>query len=49
MCRSQTLKEEAVMLNLPWRPKDIKDAKAMRYVLKKAANREQNQPRKKQR
>jgi hypothetical protein len=39
---SQTLKQEAV---LPWRLKDVKDARAMGYLLRKAANREWNQPR----
>ena len=41
------MKEEAVTLNLPWRPKDVKDAKAVGCLLRKAANREWNQPRKK--
>ena len=45
---SQTLKQEAVTLKLPWRLKDIKDARAMGYMLRKAANREWNQPRRKQ-
>ena len=45
---SQTLKQEAVTLKLPWRLKDVKDARAMGYMLKKAANREWNQPRRKQ-
>jgi hypothetical protein len=45
---SQTLKEKAVTLKLPWRLKDVKDARAMRYMLRKAANREWNQPRRKQ-
>jgi hypothetical protein len=45
---SQTLKQEAVTLKLPWRLKAIKDARAMGYVLRKAANREWNQPRRKQ-
>ena len=40
---SQTLKEEAVTLKLPWRLKDVKDASAMGYMLRKAANREWNQ------
>jgi hypothetical protein len=35
---SQTLKQEAVTLKLPWILKDVKDAKAMGYMLKKAAN-----------
>jgi hypothetical protein len=45
---SQTLKQEAVMLKLPWRLKDVKDARAMGYMLRKAANREWNQPSRKQ-
>ncbi len=45
---SQTLKEEAVTLKLPWRLKDVKDARAMGYMLRKTANREWNQPRRKQ-
>jgi hypothetical protein len=45
---SQTLKQEAITLKLPWRLKDVKDAKAMGYMLRKAANREWNQPRRKQ-
>jgi hypothetical protein len=45
---SQTLKQEAVTLKLSWRLKDIKDARAMGYMLRKAANREWNQPRRKQ-
>ena len=45
---SQTLKEEAVTLKLPWRLKYVKDARAMGYMLRKAANREWNQPRIKQ-
>jgi hypothetical protein len=36
---SQTLKQEAVTLKLPWR---LKDARAMEYMLRKAANREWN-------
>jgi hypothetical protein len=44
---SQTLKQEAVTLKLPWRLKDVKDARSMRYMLRKAANREWNQPRRK--
>ena len=45
---SQTLKEEAVTLKLPWRLKDDKDARAMGYMLRNADNREWNQPRRKQ-
>ena len=44
---SQTLKQEAVTLKLPWRPKDIRDSRASVYLLKKAANRGWNQPRRK--
>jgi hypothetical protein len=32
MCGSQTMKEEAVTLKLPWRPKDIKDTRAVGYI-----------------
>jgi hypothetical protein len=39
---SQTLKKEAVALKLPWRLKDVKDARVMGYMLRKAANREWN-------
>ena len=35
-------------MKLPWRLKDVKDARAMGYMLRKAANREWNQPRRKQ-
>jgi hypothetical protein len=45
---SITLKQEAVTLKLPWRLKDVKDTRAMAYMLRKAANREWNQPRRKQ-
>ena len=45
---SQTLKQEAVTLKLPWKLKDVKDARAMGYMLRKAANREWNQPKRKQ-
>ena len=41
---SQTLKQEAVTLKLPWRLNDVKDARAMGYMLRKAANREWNRP-----
>ena len=30
----QTLKQEAVTLKLPWRPKDVKDARVMGYLLR---------------
>jgi hypothetical protein len=36
---SQTLKQEGVTLKLPWRHKDVKDARAMGHMLRKAANR----------
>jgi hypothetical protein len=42
------VKQEAVTLKLPWRLKDVKDARAMGYMLRKAANRKWNQPRRKQ-
>jgi hypothetical protein len=45
---SQTLKQEAVTLKLPWIFKDVKYATAMGYMLRKAANRKWNQPRRKQ-
>jgi hypothetical protein len=38
---SQTMKQEAIILKLPWR------RRAMGYMLRKAANREWNQPRRK--
>ena len=31
-------------LVLPWRPQDVGNSKAMRYLLRRAANREWNQP-----
>ena len=45
---SETLNQEAVSWKLLWRLKDVKDARAMGYMLRKAANREWNQPRRKQ-
>jgi hypothetical protein len=39
---SQILKQEAVTLKMPWRLKDVKNARAMGYMLRKAANREWN-------
>lgn len=45
---SQTLKQEAVTFKLPWTLKNVKDARAMGYMLRKAAKREWNQPRRKQ-
>jgi hypothetical protein len=44
----QTLKQEAVTLKLPWRHPDVKDIRAMGYMLKKATNREWDQSRRKQ-
>ena len=41
------MKEAAGTLNLPWIPKDVKEATAMGYLLRKAVNREWNHPRKK--
>jgi len=41
LCESQTLKQ-AVTLKLPWKLKDVKDARAAGYLLRKAANREWN-------
>jgi hypothetical protein len=35
-------------LKLPWRHKDVKDASAMGYMLRKAAKKEWNQHRRKQ-
>jgi len=46
VCGSQTLKQ-AVMLKLPWRPNDVKDPRITGYLLRKAANREWNQLRRK--
>ena len=44
MCGSQTLEQEAVTLKLRWRSQDIQDARAVGYMLRKAANREWIQP-----
>jgi hypothetical protein len=44
---SQILKQETITLKLPWRPQDVRDARAMGYLLRKAATRKWNQPRKK--
>ena len=35
---SETLNQEAVSWKLPWRLKDVKDARAMGHMLRKAAN-----------
>ena len=34
-------------LKVPWRPKNVKDVRAMGYLLKTAANRKKNLPRRK--
>jgi hypothetical protein len=39
---SQTLKQEDVTLKLPWRLQDVKDVRALGYMLRKAANKEWN-------
>jgi hypothetical protein len=39
------LEQEAVTLKLPWRLQDVGDARAMGFLLRKAANREWKQPR----
>ena len=38
MCGSQTLEQEAVKLKLPWRLQDVRDARAMGDMGRKAAN-----------
>jgi hypothetical protein len=47
MCRSQILKQETVTLKLSLRPQDVIDARAMGYLLRKTANREWKQARRK--
>jgi hypothetical protein len=47
MCGSQTLKQEAVRLKLPWIPQDVQVARALGYLQRKAARRECNQSRRK--
>ena len=47
MCRSQILKHETVTLKLSLRPQDVIDARAMGYLLRKTANREWKQARRK--
>ena len=47
MSRYQTLTQETVILKLPWRPQDIQDARDLGYLLRKVANRQWNQPRRK--
>ena len=39
---SETLNQEAVSWKILWRLKDVKDSRAMGYMLRKAANREWN-------
>jgi hypothetical protein len=39
----QTLEQEAIMLKLPWRLQNVQEARAMRYMLRKAVNGEWNQ------
>ena len=39
MCGSQLLEQEAIKLKLPWRPHDVRDARAVGYLPRKAANR----------
>ena len=41
------MEQETVKQRLTWRLKDVKDARAVGYQQRKAANREWNQPRKK--
>jgi hypothetical protein len=41
------MEQEAVILKLPWRPQDVRNARAMGYLLRKAANGEWNQPKRK--
>ena len=41
------MEQESVKLKLTWRPQDVRDARVVGYLLRKAANREWNQPRKK--
>ena len=47
MCGSQTLEKEPVKLKLTWRAQDVKDASTLHYLLRKAANKKWNQPRRK--
>jgi hypothetical protein len=42
-----TLKKEAVTLKLPWKHKNIQDARVLDYLLRQPANREWNQARRK--
>ena len=47
MSGSQTLKQESITLKLLWRPQDVQDVRSVSYLLRKAANREWKQPRRK--
>jgi hypothetical protein len=47
MCGTKTLEQKAAKFKLTWRSQDSKDARAMGYPLRKAANGEWNQCRKK--
>jgi hypothetical protein len=47
MCGFQTLEKEAVKLKFTWRPQDLKDARTMGYLLRKATNGEWNEHRRK--
>ena len=44
MCGTKTLEQKAAKFKLTWRSQDSKDARAMGYPLRKAANGEWNQP-----
>jgi hypothetical protein len=41
------IEQKAITLTLPWRPQDVQDTRAVGYLLRKGANREWKQPRKK--
>jgi hypothetical protein len=42
------IKKRSCNIEIAWRFKDVKDARAMGYMVRKAANREWNQSRRKQ-
>jgi hypothetical protein len=42
-----TLEQEVITLKLPWTPQDVRAVRVVGYLLRKAANREWNQPRRK--
>jgi hypothetical protein len=44
MCGYQTLEQETVKLKLLWISQDIRDARVVGCLLRKAANKEWNQP-----